>query len=57
LLDVALVGVGVLGGQDGGAGSETMAQRVEGRTLLAGLGARTGGVLGVGAVGGGALSF
>src|SRR5271169_4374620 len=29
LLDVALVGFGVLGGQDGGAGSETMAQRVE----------------------------
>ena len=54
LLDVALVGFGVLGRQDGGAGSETMAQRVERRTLLAGFGARTGGVLGVGAVGGGA---
>jgi hypothetical protein len=54
LLDVALVGFGVLGGQDGGAGSETMAKRVLRRTLLAGFGARTGGVLGVGAVGGGA---
>jgi hypothetical protein len=30
LLDVALIGVGVLGGKDGGAGRETMAQRVEG---------------------------
>jgi hypothetical protein len=28
LLDVALVGFGVLGGQDGGAGSETVAQGV-----------------------------
>ncbi len=51
LLDVALVGFGVLGGQDSGLGSETVAQRVEGRTLLAGFGARAGGVLGVGAVG------
>jgi hypothetical protein len=57
LLDVALVGFGVLVGQDSGLGSETMAQRVEGRTLLAGLGARTGGVEGVGAVGGGAVGF
>ena len=55
LLDVALVGFGVLGGQDSGAGSETMAQRVERRTLLARFGARAGGVEGVGAVGGGAL--
>ncbi len=54
LLDVALVGFGVLGGQDGGAGSETVAQRVERRTLLAGFGARAGGVLGVSAVDGGA---
>jgi len=29
LLDVALVGFGVLGGQDSGAGSETVAQRIE----------------------------
>jgi hypothetical protein len=54
LLDVALVGFGVLGGQDGRVGSETMAQRVERRTLLARFDARTGRVLGVGAVGGGA---
>ncbi len=43
LLDVALVGVGVLGGQDGGLGIETMAQRVERGPLLARFGARTGG--------------
>jgi hypothetical protein len=54
LLDVALIGLGVLGRQDGGTGSETMAQRVLRRPLLAGFGARAGGVLGVGAVGGGA---
>ena len=54
LLDVALVGFGVLSRQGGGLGRETMAQRVERRTLLAGFRARTGGVLGVGAVGGGA---
>ena len=55
LLDVALVGFGVLGGQDGGTGSETVAQCVERRTLLAGFGARTGGMLGVGAVDGGTV--
>jgi hypothetical protein len=38
-------------------GGETVAQRVEGRTLLAGFGARAGGVLGVGAVGQGAPAF
>ena len=54
LLDVALIGFGVLVGQDGGLGGETMAQGVAGGTLLARFGARTGGVLGVGAVGGGA---
>ena len=52
LLDVALVGFGVLGGQDGGAGSETVAQGVLRRTLLSWFGARAGGVEGVGAVGG-----
>jgi hypothetical protein len=57
LLYVALVSFGVLGGQDSCLGSETMAQRVEGRTLLARFGARAGGVLGVGAVGGSALGF
>jgi hypothetical protein len=46
LLDVALVGLWVLGRQDSGAGSETVAQRVERRTLLAGFGARAGGAIG-----------
>ncbi len=50
LLDVVLVGVGVLGGQDGGSGGETVAQRIERRTLLAGLGARAGGELRIRAV-------
>ena len=44
LLDVALVGFGVLGGQDGSVGGETMAEGVERRTLLARFGARAGGV-------------
>jgi len=57
LLDVALVGFEVFVRQDSGLGSETVAQGVAGRTLFAGFGARTGGVLGVGAVGGGALGF
>src|SRR6202035_1908755 len=57
LLDVALVGGGVLGGQDGGAGGEAMAEGVERRALLAWFGARTSGVLGVGAVRGGAPCF
>ncbi len=57
LLDVALVGFGVLGGQDGGAGGEAMAQRVERRTLLARFGAGAGGVRGVGAVDGGVACF
>jgi hypothetical protein len=43
LLDVALVGFGVLGGQDSGAGSETMAESVQRGALLAGFGARAGG--------------
>jgi hypothetical protein len=45
----------VFRGQDGGAGRQAMAQRVERRTLLAGFGARTGGVLGIGAIDGGAI--
>jgi hypothetical protein len=41
----AMVGVGgrVFGGEDGGSGGQAVAQGVEGRTLLAGGGARTGG--------------
>ena len=54
LLDVALVGVGVLGGQDSGAGGEAMAEGVERGTLLTRFGARAGGVRRVGAVDGGA---
>src|ERR1700729_2375978 len=56
LLDVALVGVGGLGGQDGRSGGKAMAEGVERRALLARLGARAGGVEGVGAVGGGPLA-
>ena len=54
LLDVALVGVGVLGGQDCGARGEAMAEGVERGALLARFGARAGGVRRVGAVDGGA---
>jgi hypothetical protein len=54
LLDVPLVGFGVLSGQDGGAGRETVAECVLRRALFARFGARAGGVRGVGAVGGGA---
>ena len=56
LLDVAPVGFGVLGGQDGGLGGQAVAQCVVGGTLFAGCGARAGGVEGVGAVGGGAAA-
>ena len=55
LLDVALVGFGVLGGQDRGLGGETVAQGVAGGTLFAGFGAGAGGVERVGSVGGGAV--
>ena len=44
LLDVALVGVRILGGQDRGAGSEAMAEGVERGAMLARCGARAGGV-------------
>ena len=57
LLDVALVGVGVLAGQDGSAGGEAMAEGIERGALLARFGARAGGVGGVGAVDGGASRF
>ena len=51
---MGFVGGRVLGGEDGGGGGEAVAQGVERGTLLAGWGARAGGALGVGAVGGGA---
>ena len=54
LLDVALVGIGVLGGKDGGVSGEAMAEGVLRRTLLARFGARAGRVRRVGAVHGGA---
>jgi hypothetical protein len=40
----------VFGGEDGGSGRQAVAQGVERRTLLAGWGTGTGGVLGVAAV-------
>ena len=54
LLEVALVGFGILGGQDSGAGGEAMAEGVERGALLARFGAGACGVGGVGAVDGGA---
>ena len=57
LLDVALVSVGVLGWQEGGAGSQAVTEGVERGALLARFGARAGGVRRVGAVDGGATGF
>ena len=45
----------ILGGEDGGAGGESVAQGIERRSLFAGWGARTGGVLGIGSICGGAI--
>jgi hypothetical protein len=50
LLDVALEGGEVLGGEDGGAAGEAVLERVERGAEFAGGGAGAGGVLGVGAV-------
>ena len=50
LLDVALVGFGVLGGQDSGAGGQAMAESVLRGALFARFCARAGGVRRVGAV-------
>jgi len=44
LLDVALEGGGVLGGEDGGAAGEAVLEGVEGRAEFAGMGAGAGGV-------------
>ena len=49
---MVFIGGGVFGGQNGRGGGEAVAQGVERRALFAGVGARTGGVLGVGAVDG-----
>ena len=54
LAAVALVGGGVLGGEDRGATGEAVREGIEGRTQFAGGGAGSGGALGVGAVDGGA---
>jgi len=51
---MVLVGGWVFGGQNRGSGGQAVAQGVERGALLAGFGARAGGVLGVGAVGAGA---
>lgn len=51
---MCVVGGGIFGGENGGGGGEAVAQRVERRMLLAGGGAGAGGVLGVGAIDGGA---
>ncbi|MBV9769664.1 MAG: hypothetical protein JOZ32_08845 [Bryobacterales bacterium] len=45
----------VFGGEHGGSSGQAVAQGVERRALLARFGARTGGVLGIGAVDGGAV--
>jgi hypothetical protein len=45
----------IFGRKDGGCGGQPVAQRVQRGTLLAGFGARTGGMLGIGAVAGRAM--
>ena len=50
-----LIGGWVFGGEDGGRGGQAVAEGVLRGTLLSGCGARTGGMLGVGAVGGCAI--
>ena len=47
---MVFIGGRVFGGEDGGSGRQAVAQSVERRTLLAGWGARTGGVLRIRAV-------
>ena len=47
---MVFIGGWVFGGEDGGSGGQAVAQGVERRTLLAGCGSRTGGMLGIGAV-------
>ena len=56
-LGVGFVGGVVLGGKDDDVAGEAVAESVEGGTLFAGRGAWAGGVLGVGAVNGGAPGF
>ena len=58
---VIFIGGGVLGGEDRRSGGQAVPESVHGRTLFAGVGARTGGVLGIFAVddgaGGGVLEW
>ena len=55
LAAVLLVSDWILHGQDGGLGGQAVAKGVERGTLFAGAGARAGGMLGVGAIDGGAI--
>jgi hypothetical protein len=50
LAAVLVIGGWIFGGKDGGAGSESMSEGVERRTLFAGFGARSGGVMRVRAI-------
>jgi hypothetical protein len=52
---VLLVGGWVFGGEDGGAGRESMSESVERRTLFAGFGSRAGGMLRIRAIDGGSV--
>ncbi len=56
-LEVALVGVEVLGGHDDELAGESVAEGVEGGTFFAGAGFGSGGVLGIGFVDCGAGDF
>ncbi len=55
LAAVFLVSDWILRGQDGGLGGQAVAEGVERGTLFTGVGARAGGMLGVGAIDGGAI--
>jgi len=55
LAAVVLVGGCVFGGEDRGLSGKAVAQSVERRTLFAGIGARAGGMLGIGAIDGRAV--
>jgi hypothetical protein len=56
LAAVLIEGGAIFGGQDGGAGGQSVTECVTRRTLLAGIGARAGGMFGVGAIDGRALN-
>ena len=54
-LDVAVEGGGVFGGEDGGLGGEAVGDGVARGSMLTGVGDGAGGMLGVRAIGGGAV--